>query len=359
MHGHWYIINANFQEALREQLSCSLPNLSKAHIFSNMSVTKEEKVARQFLKSSTDVLKLIKIQYTSEWPLEIVIDKSTIIKKYNIILRLLLQVKYAKYVMEKRDYHLKRPNLLRYSHSYSFGRKKQEEVEEMGARERLMIENELMLGRLVQQLQMFQRELLHFITTMDDYFMNRATYLECIRFMEALDRIKTDAGKDLDDLIEVHDSYLQRVMQLCLLDLKSQELLRYIMDIVEISQDFRKLIRQYLLTPVAADYDSDNSFDINSDQDEGQKQFTGMGILQFSSNSFVTDLSECQSKLNFLRDKFEKHVKILTVNLNKLTKTQSGKIILSYLLEILQRLNFNSFYVSREDEDLPAEKYLD
>lgn len=124
MHGHWYIINANFQEALQEQLSCSLPNLSKARIFSNMSVTKEEKVARQYLKSSTDVLKLIKIQYASEWPLEIVIDKSTIIKKYNIILRLLLQVKYAKYVMEKRDYHLKRPNLLRYSHSYSFGRKK-------------------------------------------------------------------------------------------------------------------------------------------------------------------------------------------------------------------------------------------
>ena len=84
-----------------------------------------------------------------------------------------------------------------------------------------------------------------------------------------------------------------------------------------------------------------------------------MGRLLFSNPTFVTDLAECQSKLNFLRDKFEKQMKFLTVNLNKLTKTLSGKIILSYLLEILQRLNFNSFYLTREDENLPTEKYLD
>jgi len=44
---------------------------------------------------------------------------------------------------------------------------------------------------------------------------------------------------------------------------------------------------------------------------------------------------------------------VLTTNLNKLTKTQSGKIILSYLLEILQRLNFNNYYISRDSENLP------
>jgi hypothetical protein len=132
------------------------------------------------------------------------------------------------------------------------------------------------------------------------------------------------------------------------------------MDIVEISQEFRRLIREYLLSEADQDVeeDSDTSFDSGNRRGQASGGFNGLGILMYSSSSFVTDLAECQAKLNFLRDKFEKQMKVLTVNLNKLTKTQSGKIILSYLLEILQRLNFNSFYVSREDENLPTDKYL-
>ena len=58
-----------------------------------------------------------------------------------------------------------------------------------------------------------------------------------------------------------------------------------------------------------------------------------------------------------MRTQFGKHMLVLTTNLNKLTKTQSGKIILNYLLEILQRLNFNSYYISRENEGLPPVGY--
>ena len=57
-------------------------------------------------------------------------------------------------------------------------------------------------------------------------------------------------------------------------------------------------------------------------------------------------------KFDALRGNFERSMFNITTNLNKLTKTQSGKIILGYLVEILQRLNFNSYYVSREDENL-------
>jgi len=78
-----------------------------------------------------------------------------------------------------------------------------------------------------------------------------------------------------------------------------------------------------------------------------------MGLLNFNSGNFVKNCEECSMKLNELRTKYEKHMLVLTTNLNKLTKNQSGKIILSYLLEILQRLNFNSHYVPREDEGLP------
>lgn len=155
MQTHWYMINVNFQEALVELLERSLPNLNKHQVMNNMNVAQEAKMAKRFMKSSTDLLRLLKIEYSSEWPLEIVIDQQTIVKKYNIILRLLLQIKFAKFVMEKRDYHLKKPNLLRYSHSYSAGKLMQQKLDDISARERLRIDNELMLGRLIQQLQVF------------------------------------------------------------------------------------------------------------------------------------------------------------------------------------------------------------
>ena len=91
-------------------------------------------MAKKTTAKSTDILRMLKIEYSCEWPLEIIIDKQNVIKKYNIILKLLLQIKYAKFIMEKRDYHIKKPNLLRNSSSYSFGRKKQIEMEDMGAR---------------------------------------------------------------------------------------------------------------------------------------------------------------------------------------------------------------------------------
>lgn len=48
-------------------------------------------------------------------------------------------------------------------------------------------------------------------------------------------------------------------MQLCLLDDKSQELLKLIVQIVDISQEFRKLVKTYLLDSDISDNDSDNS----------------------------------------------------------------------------------------------------
>ena len=61
------------------------------------------------------------------------------------------------------------------------------------------------------QLQLFQRELLHFITTLDDYFMTRATFMETDQFLKDLLSCKTGI-KDLDDIIEMHDSSLNRIL---------------------------------------------------------------------------------------------------------------------------------------------------
>ena len=77
-------------------------------------------------------------------------DKHTITKRYDRIFKLLIYIKYAKYLIEKRDFHMTSPNLLRKTKSYSDYKEKYEyKIEEMGARERLLHQNQIMLGKLI------------------------------------------------------------------------------------------------------------------------------------------------------------------------------------------------------------------
>ena len=53
---------------------------------------------------------------------------------------------------------------------------------------------------------------------------------------------------------------MNRIMQLCLLDTKSTDLLRYMLEIVEICQEFRNLIKEYVQNK---GYDEDQESEIN------------------------------------------------------------------------------------------------
>ena len=77
--------------------------------------------------------------YNCEWPVEVVIDKLTIMNKYNRILKLLVRIKFAKYLMQKRDYHIREPNLLKTTKHYTYAKNYEQEIEDMGARERLAL----------------------------------------------------------------------------------------------------------------------------------------------------------------------------------------------------------------------------
>lgn len=99
--------------------------------------------------TSMDYLQSIRLEYHCEWPIEILIDEQTVQRKYNRVFKLLVRIKYAKYLMEKRDYHLREPNLLRRTSSYTYAKNFAAELEDMGARERLLLQNQVMLGQLM------------------------------------------------------------------------------------------------------------------------------------------------------------------------------------------------------------------
>ena len=138
---------------------------------------------------------------------------------------------------------------------------------------------------------------------MDDYLMTTGTTNECFKFINLLEKVRTDQGQhkecDMDDVISMHDKYLTRILQLCLLDSRSEELKRYIIEIVEISQEFRVIIKHYLLC------DEDDALSVDSDIHEAPK-FEGMGKLKYNSQTFSQDHADIVGKLNLLRDKFER-----------------------------------------------------
>lgn len=140
-----------------------LANLNARNIKANMNVEVEDGLGTgagangvqrksKLHARSSDFLQSIKVVYNCEWPVEVVIDKLTIVHKYNRIFKLLIHIKFAKYLMQKRDYHIREPNLLKTTKHYTYAKNYSQEIEEMGARERLTLQNKVMLGQLMHQL---------------------------------------------------------------------------------------------------------------------------------------------------------------------------------------------------------------
>lgn len=178
---------------------------------------------------------------------------------------------------------------------------------------------------------------MHFARTMDDYFSSHATFNECSKLLQKLEKIakaEDDDVKDLDDVISLHDVMLDRILQLCLLDNKSADYLRYITDMVEICTEFRMLAKEYLYG--GEDLDSEDLGGIRDGEGTRQQRleqaFNGVGRLRFDSEDFLSSCETYLDRLQALRKKFRKLILVLTSKLDKLTKKNSGKIILSHLL---------------------------
>lgn len=48
--------------------------------------------------------------------------------------------------MEKKDFHIKMPNLLKTTSSYTYSKNYKKKIDEMSALERVTLENKIMLG---------------------------------------------------------------------------------------------------------------------------------------------------------------------------------------------------------------------
>lgn len=124
-----------------------------------------------------DALDMLKFTYKVPWPLELIAN-SEAIKKYNQVMGFLLKVKRAKYVLDKaRRWMWKERGTSTSNHKHHW---------------------------LVEQ------KLLHFVDAFHQYVMDRVFHNSWLELCEGM----ASAGS-LDEVIEVHDSYLMSIQRQC------------------------------------------------------------------------------------------------------------------------------------------------
>jgi hypothetical protein len=142
---------------------------------------------------------------------------------------------------------------------------------------------------------------------------------------------------DMDNLVTIHEEFMSKIIKLCLLDAKSKNFLELILNILQVTLDFRTLIKKYLICSLSEDDDSDNENPTDKSS----------SLFNLESLQFMDKYKECRRELDILKEKHTLRMKHLIQGLNKYTK----KGIFNYLNEAFIRFNFNQYYIGKEHEE--------
>ena len=146
---------------------------------------------------------------------------------------------------------------------------------------------------------------------------------------------------DMDHLVTIHEEFMSKIIKLCLLDTKSKNFLELILNILQVTLDFRTLVKKYLIPSYSlADKDDDDS-------DNEISEDKSSSLFNLESLKFMDNYNECQRELNILKEKHALRMKHLIQGLNKYTK----KGIFNYLNEAFIRFNFNQYYLGKDHEE--------
>jgi hypothetical protein len=142
---------------------------------------------------------------------------------------------------------------------------------------------------------------------------------------------------DMDNLVTIHEEFMSKIIKLCLLDAKSKNFLELILNILQVTLDFRTLIKKYLICSLSDDDDSENENPTDKSS----------SLFNLESLQFMDKYKECRRELDILKEKHTLRMKHLIQGLNKYTK----KGIFNYLNEAFIRFNFNQYYIGKEHEE--------
>nr|XP_022343594.1 gamma-tubulin complex component 6-like isoform X1 [Crassostrea virginica] len=226
------------------------------------------------LSVGRSVLDCLELRYLVSWPVNIVITEGSIVK-YNQIFSFMLLLKQTVWVLKDVWHRLKRAALLHKAGNASQFRR----------------------------LQLYRQEMQHFVRVMQSYIAHQVIF---VTWNEFKDSMKTELH-NLDDLIKIHDDYLNRAIFRCLLNAKAAKVMKIIRDMFGLILQFRSLL-------VAADWTRDK-------------------ISAEMSHANFNQMLKCFQN-------FRQYSVFLFKVISKLVKRGYQ----SHLQDFLLRLNFNDYY---------------
>uniref|UniRef100_A0A8D3BXT9 Gamma-tubulin complex component n=1 Tax=Scophthalmus maximus TaxID=52904 RepID=A0A8D3BXT9_SCOMX len=143
-------------------------------------------------KHPVNNLEVLTLSYKVPWPVDIVISTECQ-KIYNQVFLLLLQIKWAKYSLDK----------LRFS-GMSYKKTEGAPAEEAKVKEPL--------NQQIHRMCLLRVKLMHFVNSLHNYIMTRILHSTGLEFQH-----QVQEAKDLDQLIKIHYRYLATIHDRCLL----------------------------------------------------------------------------------------------------------------------------------------------
>jgi len=135
---------------------------------------------------------------------------------------------------------------------------------DMGVMEALLYKNQQELLQLQHRTQIFAKELLH-VTQNLEYYVKIRVVSNCSK--ELLDSL--DKGtKDMDNLIDSHRAFLDKVSYQCFQRAKQKDFQLMIDQILQISLDFRQFIKKHFKLSKDAEESKDEYF--SGDNEAGE-----------------------------------------------------------------------------------------
>ncbi|XP_060067402.1 gamma-tubulin complex component 5-like [Ylistrum balloti] len=213
LHEHWRdasSINLTLQEALQTYFPDEVNRLTIE--ISPLPSSSEP--------NPINVTDCMTLQYKVPWPVDVVINTKCQ-KIYNQVFSFLLQIKRAKYCLDElRFFDLEKEDLV-YNNS-------QEEL--------LALNEELPASARVHRVHVLRMRLLFFVNSLHNYIMTRILHSTGLEFQTEIEK-----ARDLDQIIKIHNDYIHKIHERCLLHKKVKFLKEAVMKVLNLILTFHNL----------------------------------------------------------------------------------------------------------------------
>ena len=234
--------------------------------------TSEEMVERFSVKvygaadPFNDLESNINLTYHVDWPLNIVLHSSSL-TMYNKVFQFILKVKHSLWALQQIDakdlakslkgaQNLRRDAVQEYANigdsdddsTFDFGRSKISKHKNQSKTRHVEIskEEEIKENRKIHRILLLRSWLLHFVGNIHSYLMTRVLHTTQLELQDVLREEAEHKINDLDDIIQCHNKYIERIHDRCFLHPSTSVLRQAVLKVLNTCLDLHRHCNQFV-----------------------------------------------------------------------------------------------------------------